>query len=160
MTAGARPVGSSAGEGAAGVTDVAGSPPSEEVETCESAPIVLLSPMRVSSCVWGVDMAATLALVCPSAPRSTKLISPSVERRTTSTGPENSRPLTSAVWLGLMNSNSSTDAAKEACHGKPLRAEATISRAATVSRETTPVAKSLPASIWIASVWPTPLCMS
>jgi len=78
----------------------------------------------------------------------------------TFTGPENSRPLTITRWLSLTNSNSSTAAPIDACHGNPLRAETTISRAAAVSRETTPVATSRPSSTRMASVWPTPLCMS
>jgi len=104
--------------------------------------------------------AATRAEVAPSAPKSTKLISPSVALRTTFKGPASSRPLTIAFWFSLTNSNSSTAAAIEACQGKPFRALATISLAAAVSRETTPAARSLPSSTLIASVWPTPLCMS
>jgi hypothetical protein len=49
--------------------------------------------------------AATVALVLSSAPRSTKLISPSVAFRTTFTGPLNSRPLTKTCWFSLTNSN-------------------------------------------------------
>ena len=113
----------------------------------------------VSSCS-GVAIAATLAEVWPSAPKSTKLISPRTDRRTTFTGPKNSRPLTNTFWPPLMNSYSSTPAPIEACQGKPLRDEATISRAAAVSRETMPAASKRPVSILIASVCPTPLCMS
>ncbi len=93
-----------------------------------------------------------LALVRPSAPRSTKLISPSVALRTTLTGPVSSWPLTVAFWLSLMNSNSSTLAPTDACQGKPFREDATTSLAALVSREITPVATSCPASTRIASV--------
>jgi hypothetical protein len=100
--------------------------------------------------------AATLAEVRPSAPRSTKLISPSVALRTTLRGPVKVRPLTSTCWLSLTTSNSSTPAPTDACHGKPLRAEVTTSRAAGVSRETRPVATSCPSSTRTASVWPTP----
>ena len=80
--------------------------------------------------------------------------------RTTFTGPENCRPLTVASWPSLTKWNSSTLAPIEACQGNPFRAETTISFAAGVSRETTPVASSLPPSIRIWSVWPTPLAMS
>ena len=104
----------------------------------------------------GFRVAATLAEVRPSAPRSTKLISPSVALRTTLSGPVKLRPLTSTCWLSLTNSNSSTPAPTEACHGNPLRAEVTTSRAAGVSRETRPVATSCPSSTRTASVWPTP----
>jgi len=118
------------------------------------------SSILVFSCERCGAAAATLADVWPSAPKSTKLISPSVERRTTFTGPRNSRPLTRVFWFSLTNSNSSMAAAMEACQGKPLRAETTISFAAAVSRETTPAAISLPSSTRMASECPTPLCMS
>jgi len=44
------------------------------------------------------------------------------------------------------------DRERRAGQGKPLRAEATISLAAAVSRETTPAARSLPSSTRMASV--------
>jgi len=68
--------------------------------------------------------------------------------------------LTITFWFGFTNSKSSTDAPIDACHGKPLRAEATISRAAAVSRDTTPVASKRPSSMRMLSVCPTPDCMS
>ena len=92
------------------------------------------------------------ALVRPSAPRSTKLISPSVALRTMLMGPENSNPFTIAFCDSRMNSNSSTLAPTEACQGKPFREDATTSRAVAVSREITPVATSCPPSTLIASV--------
>ena len=88
------------------------------------------------------DYRAMVAEVEPSAPRSTKLISPSVDLRTMFKGPATSRPLTVAVWFSRRNSNASTLAPTDACQGKPLRAETTTSRAAGVSREIIPVATS------------------
>jgi len=93
-----------------------------------------------------------LAVVLPSAPRSTKLISPSVDLRTMLSGPCTSRPLTVADWFSRRNSNASTLVPTDACHGNPLRAEATTSLAACVSRETTPDATSLPSSTITALV--------
>ena len=115
----------------------------------------LVSSMTVSPEV-GLAMAATLALVAPSAPRSTKLISPSVALRTTLRGPLYWRPLTMTFWVSLTNSNSSTLAPTEACQGKPFLELTTTSRAADVSRDTRPVATSCPWSTRIASVCPTP----
>ena len=89
-------------------------------------------------------LAATLADVLPSAPRSTK--ADLAQRRLADDvdGPVNSRPLTRTVWFSLTNSNCSTDAPMEACQGKPFLAETTTSVAAAVSRETTPAATSWP----------------
>ena len=70
-----------------------------------------------------------------------------------------SRPLTRTVCLSLTNSNCSTDAPVLACYGKPFFADTTISRAAAVSRLTTPVAMSFPSSTQIASLCPTPLAL-
>ena len=70
--------------------------------------VTTVSAMLVFSCERCVAAAATWALVWPSAPKSTKLISPSVDLRTTFTGPKNSRPLTKTFWFSLTNSNSST----------------------------------------------------
>ena len=80
-----------------------------------------------------------------------------MERRTTFTGPENSLPFTRTVWLSFTNSNCSTAAPMDACQGNPFRADATTSRAAGVSRDTTPDATRLPSWTRIALLCPTPL---
>ncbi|OQB83268.1 MAG: hypothetical protein BWX88_03458 [Planctomycetes bacterium ADurb.Bin126] len=145
----------------------AGVPASVPVVACASTlgaslPSLVVSVLVVSvpSMFFSLAEAATLADVLPSAPRSTKLISPSVALRTTFRGPVNSRPFTVTAWLSLTNSNCSTPAPMLACQGKPLRAEMTTSRAAAVSREMTPSATSWPSLTRMAWEWPTPLLAS